>query len=84
MTKVNTVLEDGHFQHGGDGVPTFQFRRQLAKVFMDDTIGMDSNYVGSPEVDTSDPTVLCCFPRRFKPYQGRYIKRKNKSENICT
>ena len=46
--KVNTALVDGYFWRSGDTVTTFQFRRQLSKEMMENTIDIDANDNGRP------------------------------------
>ena len=71
------------FRSGGDVVPTFQFRRQISKDIVDNTIGMYVNDDRRLAEDTSSPTIVCCYPQQVKPYHGWY-NRHNKIQKSIT
>ena len=46
MTEVNTALASGHFQNGGDIMPTLAFQSHLAMQCMGNTIGKGPGGIG--------------------------------------
>ena len=46
VTEMNTVLASGHFQHGGNIMPTLNFQRQLAIHCMENITGTEPGDIG--------------------------------------
>ena len=78
VTEVNTALASGHFQNGGDIMPTLDFWRQLVIKCMEDTIGTDPGDIGRPMWACIRPKIVEFHMEKVPNYRGKCLPSEKK------
>ena len=80
MKEVNTALESGRLQNGGNIMPTLAFRRQLAIKCMEITIGKYPGDIGSHMQACIRPHVVEFNLEKVPNYHGKWSASEKKSK----
>ena len=73
MLGVNTALASGHFQNGGNIMPTLDFWRHLAIQCMENTIGTEPGDIGMPMWDCRMPQIAGYKLEKVPNYRGKWL-----------
>jgi hypothetical protein len=77
-SEVNAALASGHLQHGGNLLPSLEFRRALAKECLENTIGIDEGDIGRPRRHLAMPTRVECEMVTVKHFCGMWDSSSKK------